>query len=82
MAQAFLTAIGTGSGAERMMGIVWRDARLLRVERRAPMTTESGKIQHLYSMFRGPAGRGSVRASPGPPDGSARGTRAAGGPGA
>jgi hypothetical protein len=62
MAQAFLTAIGTGSRAERMMGIVWRDAGLLRVERRPPVTTESGKILHLHSMSRGGA---SVRASPG-----------------
>jgi hypothetical protein len=68
IAQAFLTAIGTGSGAERMMGIVWRNARLLRVERRTPVTTETGQILHLYSMSRIRAGRGSVRASPGPPD--------------
>ena len=63
MAQAFLAAIGTGSGAERMMGIVWRDARLLTVERRAPVTTESGKILHLYSMS-------SSRPAPSSPEGA------------
>jgi hypothetical protein len=47
VAQAFLTAITDGSGAERIMGLVWRDAALVRVERRPPMATETGKILHL-----------------------------------
>jgi len=46
--EAFLTAISAGSGVERVMGQVWRDAGLLRVERRAPYTTTSGKILHLH----------------------------------
>jgi hypothetical protein len=46
--EAFLSAIGGGSGAERVMGMLWRDARLLTVERRPPLTTPSGKILHLH----------------------------------
>ncbi len=46
--RVFLEAIGAGSGAERIMGIVWRDARLLQVERLPPRTTGSGKILHLH----------------------------------
>jgi hypothetical protein len=30
------------------MGQVWRDGQLLRVERRAPLATASGKILHLH----------------------------------
>jgi hypothetical protein len=46
---AFLEAIGTGSGAERVMALLWRDTRLLRIERRPPMATASGKILHLHA---------------------------------
>ncbi len=49
VAEAFLSAISMGSGVERVMGILWRDARLLRVERRAPLSTPSGKILHLHA---------------------------------
>jgi hypothetical protein len=49
VAEAFLTAIGTGAGTERIMGEVWRDGEILRVERRAPLTTPSGKILHLHA---------------------------------
>lgn len=48
VSEAFLNAISPGSGAERVMGLLWRDAGLLRVERRAPLTTSSGKILHLH----------------------------------
>ena len=48
VARAFLDAIGAGSGTERVMAIVWRDADLLRVEREPPLTTASGKILHLH----------------------------------
>jgi hypothetical protein len=48
VAEAFLAAIGHGTGVERIMGQVWRDGQLLRVERRAPFTTASGKILHLH----------------------------------
>lgn len=48
VAETFLTAIGHGSGGERVMGLLWRAAGLLRVERREPKITGSGKIHHLH----------------------------------
>jgi hypothetical protein len=48
VAETFLAAIGRGSGATRIMGTVWRDAKLLRVERREPRATVSGKVLHLH----------------------------------
>ena len=45
--RAFLDTISSGNGAGRVMGTVWRDAGLLRVECRAPIMTASGKILHL-----------------------------------
>jgi hypothetical protein len=44
----FLAAIGGGSGAERVMELQWRQADLLRVERRPPLLTPSEKILHLH----------------------------------
>jgi hypothetical protein len=44
----FLEALAPGRGGERMMSLVWRDAGLVSVERREPMTTTSGKILHLH----------------------------------
>jgi hypothetical protein len=49
VADAFLEAIGHGAGAERVMGLAWRDAGFLRVERRPPLATESGKILHVHA---------------------------------
>jgi hypothetical protein len=46
--EAFLATISAGSGAERVMGSIWRDADLLRVEQRQPQTGFSGKILHLH----------------------------------
>ena len=46
--EAFLSGIGHGSGAERIMSLVWRDGQFLRVERRPPLSTPSGKILHLH----------------------------------
>jgi hypothetical protein len=48
IANAFLAAIGTGSGVERMIQHVWRDGDVVRVERRPPESTTSGKISHLH----------------------------------
>jgi hypothetical protein len=45
--EAFFESIATGSGVERVMGLAWRDASLLRVERRPPELTSGGKVQHL-----------------------------------
>ncbi|HEY7727908.1 MAG TPA: hypothetical protein VID50_05595, partial [Candidatus Eisenbacteria bacterium] len=33
LAEAFLSAIGSGTGSEHVMALLWRDAKLLRVER-------------------------------------------------
>ena len=46
---AFLESLSARSGAERVMALVWQDAKLLRVERHPPLTTVSGKILHLHS---------------------------------
>jgi len=50
---AFLVAVGNGAGAERVMALLWRNARLPRVERRPPLVTSTGKIQHLHVQPRG-----------------------------
>jgi hypothetical protein len=52
IAEAFLAAVSGGDGAARVMGLVWRDGELLRVERRPPLATSSGKILHLHSVGR------------------------------
>ena len=46
--QTFLDAIGRGSGVERIMISVWRDAGLPIVEREAPIVTGGGKILHVH----------------------------------
>jgi hypothetical protein len=48
VAAAFLDSIGTGTGAERLTSLLWKDARALTIERRVPHVTRSGKIQHLH----------------------------------
>lgn len=45
---ALITALSNGSGADRVMGLAWKEAGLVRVERRAPLTTDSGKVLHLH----------------------------------
>jgi hypothetical protein len=45
--RTFLDAIGHGSGAERVMGTLWREAGLLRVERHEPQANYAGKVLHL-----------------------------------
>lgn len=49
---AFLEALSSGSGAERIMGTVWSAAEVLQVEFRAPRVTASGKIKHMDSVAR------------------------------
>ena len=44
-----LAAVAAGSGVERVMGLLWRDARMVRVERRPPLATPTGKILHVHS---------------------------------
>ena len=48
VASALLDALANGSGAERAMSEVWRTPGFLRVERRPPHQTASGKILHLH----------------------------------
>jgi hypothetical protein len=45
---AFINALGDGSVANRMMGRMWRESQVLRVERRIPSTTRSGKVLHFH----------------------------------
>jgi hypothetical protein len=47
VAEVFLSAVGAGAGAERVMGLAWRQGRVLRVERRAPIVSATGKVLHL-----------------------------------
>jgi hypothetical protein len=54
VAEAFLTALGDGPGAARAMGLHWRHASYLGVERRVPLTTPAAKILHLHVQQRGP----------------------------
>jgi hypothetical protein len=49
VAEVFLRAIAAGSGAERIAGTLWRDARIPVVVRRPPMATPGGKILHVHA---------------------------------
>ncbi len=53
--EAFLEGIAAGAGADRVMGMVWRDSKLLSVEQREPFATASGKILYLHAGRRHPA---------------------------
>lgn len=44
----FLAALGADRGAQRVMAMVWRDSRIIRVERRPPFATRTGKVLHLH----------------------------------
>ena len=45
--RAFLEALGSGSSADRMMALHWRETALLVVDRQVPRTTGTGKVLHL-----------------------------------
>jgi hypothetical protein len=45
---AFLSALGAASGAERIMSQVWREGGFLTVVREAPRATPAGKILHIH----------------------------------
>jgi hypothetical protein len=47
--RAFLDAVSGDGETERVMGLYWRQAQLLQVERRPPLATASGKILHLHA---------------------------------
>jgi hypothetical protein len=46
--RVFLEVIGSGSPSQRIMALQWHDWGVLRVERRTPLITASGKILHLH----------------------------------
>jgi hypothetical protein len=46
---AFLEAVSAGSDTAAVMASAWREAGEVRVERRAPFVTDSGKILHLHA---------------------------------
>ena len=46
---AFIEAVGDGSGVERVMALKWRSSGFVRVVREPPKSTASGKILHLRS---------------------------------
>jgi hypothetical protein len=68
--ETFLALIGGGSGAERVMELQWRQAGWPTVERRPPLSSEGGKIVHLWrtpgSGLTAGVG-GPARAQEGPP---------------
>ncbi|GAF67542.1 unnamed protein product, partial [marine sediment metagenome] len=46
--ETFLQKIASGSGAEKLTSLMWRDTDMITVERGTPKTTSTGKIQHLH----------------------------------
>jgi hypothetical protein len=60
-AEALLSVLGTGSGAERITALAWREGRVLHVERRAPYVASSGKVLHVH-VERAPGSAARLRA--------------------
>ena len=50
--QGAIFGVGTDGGTRRVMALVWRDSRVVRVERRPPFTTRTGKVLHLHRAAR------------------------------
>jgi hypothetical protein len=48
VSESFLSALGAQNSENRLMEMAWRNSGILRVERRAPRKTRSGKILHLH----------------------------------
>jgi hypothetical protein len=53
--RTFLDALGGGSGIERLTAAVWKDIRMVQVERRPPIVGASGKILHWVGRRGQPA---------------------------
>lgn len=51
--EVFLAAVSASGAAARVMSAAWREAGVVRIERRAPIVSDSGKIAH----FRAPSAR-------------------------
>lgn len=45
---AFLAAVGGGTGGQHLMGLLWRHGNVVRVIRESPRRTASGKILHVH----------------------------------
>jgi hypothetical protein len=69
--EAFLDAVGQGSGAARIMALQWRGTHLPSVERRPPIPSGKGKILHVWRAPHVESGRDSRAAALGRRDGSA-----------
>jgi hypothetical protein len=67
IAHVFLEGVAAGAGGGGRMASVWRESRLVTVERRPPITAVSGKLLHLHVNRTGPRG----------PDGQAQGRSSA-----
>ncbi|HEU0303951.1 MAG TPA: hypothetical protein VFR32_05160 [Gaiellaceae bacterium] len=50
VAEELMAALSPGDGGEHLMGVVWRQAGILSVERRSPVIGRSGKTQHLVLL--------------------------------
>jgi len=48
VARLFFEGISRAGGADEVMGLAWQAGNLLKVERRLPLATPSGKILHLH----------------------------------
>jgi hypothetical protein len=48
VSRAFLRGLGAGEEAKHVMALYWQEAGLLRIERRPPVTTPTGKVLHLH----------------------------------
>ena len=59
--RVFIDSLTAGSGASAVMGMTWLNADILKVERRAPMATASGKILHLHQCKAWDGGGGAAR---------------------
>jgi hypothetical protein len=46
--ETFLHKIASGSGAEKLTSLLWRDTDIVSIERGTPKTTSTGKIQHMH----------------------------------
>jgi hypothetical protein len=49
VASAFLDRVGASAGVARIAALLWRQAGLLRVERRLPVGESSGKVLHCHA---------------------------------
>lgn len=65
---AFLEALAQASPTRRMMTLAWRDAGVVRIERRAPMATPSGKIMHFQRAGSRREAVGSPQSATGNPE--------------